>query len=137
MRRPRGPLVLLFALPILAGCFGVTQAAVPSSQPEREELDLRGVVVASADGGEEEVIRFTELHDVSWTPNALSFVADVRGDGRTETLTRLVPITELEGVLVRQLDAGRTSAIMGAAIVGTVAVIAFVVTGKGRSYNPG
>lgn len=135
MRRPRRPLVLLLALPFLAGCFAVTQTAVPPSQPEREELDLHGVVVTSPDGGEEEVIRFTELHDATWTPTALSFVADVRQDGRTETLTRLVPITELQGVLVRQLDAGRTSAIMGAAIVGTIAVIAFVVTGDRRAYD--
>lgn len=137
MRRPPRPLALLVALPFLAGCFGVTQSAVPPSQPEREALDLHGIVVTSPDRGEEEVIRFSELHEATWTPSALSFVADVRQDGRTETLTRLVPITELQGVLVRQLDAGRTSAIMGAAIVGTVAVIAFIVTGKGRSYQPG
>lgn len=136
MRRPPRTLVLLIALPFFAGCFGVTQTAVPSSLPERQELDLHGVVVTSPDTGEEEVIRFAELHDATWTASALSFVADVRQDGRTETLTRLVPITELEGVLVRRLDAGKTSAIMGALIVGTAAAIALLVTGEGRSYDP-
>lgn len=137
MRRPRRTVVFLFALPFLAGCFGVTQTAVPPSLPDRQELDLHGVVVTSPDSGEDEVIRFTEVHEATWTPSSLSFVADVQEDGRTETITRLVPITELQGVLVRQLDAGRTSAIVGAAIVGTVVLIAFLVTGDRRAYDPG
>ena len=136
MRRPPRALVALVALPFLVGCFGVTQTAVPSSLPERQELDLRGVVVADPDGSEDEVLRFSELHEATWTPSALSFVADVRRDGRTETVTRLVPITELRGVFVRQFDAGRTSAIIGAVLVGTFATVALIVTGDREAYNP-
>ena len=134
IRRPRRATVALVALPFLVGCFSVTQTAVPRSLPERQELDLRGVVVVRPDDGSEEVLEFEEVHDVTWTPSSLSFVADVRQDGRTETVTRLVPITELRRVMVRQVDAGKTSLIVGGVIVATVALITFIVTGDRAAY---
>lgn len=137
IRRPRRATVALVALPFLVGCFSVTQTAVPRSLPDRQALELRGVVVTQPDDGTEEVLEFEELHDVTWTPSSLSFVADVRQDGRTETVTRLVPITELRSVMVRQFDGGKTSLIVGGAIVATVAVITFIVTGDRQSYIPG
>lgn len=137
IRRPRRATVALVALPFLMGCFSVTQTAVPRSLPDRQALDLRGVVVTQPDEGTEEVLEFEELHDVTWTPSSLSFVADVRQDGRTETVTRLVPITELQSVMVRQFDGAKTSLIVGGAIVAAVAVITFIVTGDRQSYLPG
>lgn len=137
IRRPRRATVALVALPFLMGCFSVTQTAVPRSLPDRQALDLRGVVVTQPDEGTEEVLEFEELHDVTWTPSSLSFVADVRQDGRTETVTRLVPITELRSVMVRQFDGAKTSLIVGGAIVAAVAVITFIVTGDRQSYLPG
>lgn len=136
IRRPRRATVALVALPFLVGCFSVTRTAVPRSLPDRQALELRGVVVTQPDDGTEEVLEFEELHDVTWSPSSLSFVADVRQDGRTETVTRLVPITELRSVMVREFDGGKTSLIVGGAIVATVAVITFVVTGDRAAYLP-
>ena len=48
--------ILLFSLPFLAGCFSVTTLPVPRTQPEREALTLRGIVIS--DGTEEQVIQY-------------------------------------------------------------------------------
>lgn len=136
MRRSLSMLVTLVTLPTLVGCYGVMRTPVPVSHPEREALDLRGVVVDRPDSDETEVLEFTELHQATWTPSSLSFVADVdRGPGRSETVTRLVPITELEAVIIRRFDAGKTSAIIGGVLVGTIALLAWVITGDADKYG--
>ncbi|MEM7416278.1 MAG: hypothetical protein AAF389_12315 [Gemmatimonadota bacterium] len=120
---------LLVAAPLLAGCFTVAPMPVPPTAPQREDVALRGVVVREANGTEEEV-RFDEVHEVTWTNTSLSVVADVTdASGATQTVTELYPISTLSALLVRQLDAGKTSAIIGGAIVGTAAFIATVVSG--------
>lgn len=138
MKRSLSVLLTVVTLPFVTGCYGVMRTPVPQSQPEREALELRGVVVDRPGDDESEALEFTELHQATWTPSSLSFVADVdRGRGATETVTRLVPINQLEAVMVRQLDAGKTSAIVGGVIVGAIAVAAFVLTGEGESYFGG
>ena len=138
MRRFTYALAALVALPLLTGCFGVMRAPVPDSHPERQALDLRGVVVRDAGNQEGEVVEFDELHDLTWTTSSLSFVADVsRGQGRVETVTRLVPLTELQSVIVRQFDAGKTSAIMGGILVATFPARALVLAGAGGIYGGG
>jgi hypothetical protein len=136
MRRSLSVLVTLVTLPSLVGCYGVMRTPVPVSQPEREALELRGVVVDRPDTGESEVLEFTELHEATWTPSSLSFVADVdRGSGQSDTVTRLIPITQLEAVMVRRFDAGKTSAIIGAVIVGAIATVALIITGDAARYQ--
>lgn len=123
-------LALLLVAPLAAGCFTVAQVAVPPTAPEREEMEVRGVLVRQA-GGTEELIEFATVHELEWTPTSLSVVADVETNGTTETITRLFPIQTLSGILVRQLDPGKTSAIIGGVIVGTAAFIATAVSGGG------
>jgi hypothetical protein len=138
MKRSLSVLVTLVTLPSLVGCYGVMRTPVPASQPEREALDLRGVVVDQPSTDESEVLEFTELHEATWTPSSLSFVADVdRGQGQSDTVTRLVPITQLEAVMVRRFDAGKTSAIIGGLIVGAIAAVALIITGDADSYQQG
>jgi len=98
-------------------------------------MALKGVVVT--DGTTEETIEFAELHEATWTPSSLSIVADVDQNGTTQTLTRLIPITQLSALLVRQIDPGLTSAIVGGVIVGAIAGIAFYVTGRGDPSQQG
>lgn len=135
MNKPGRALLILGCLPFLAGCFSVMQVPVPRTAPEREAVDLRGVVIS--DGASEESIRFEELHEAAWTPSSLSIVADVNQDGSRQTITRLIPITALSGLYVRQLDAGKTSGIIGGMIVGTVAVISVIITGRADEYQSG
>lgn len=126
--------VAILCLPFAAGCFTVAQVPVPTTAPEREALPIRGVVVREAGGGEE-VVRFREIHDATWTPTAYSVVADVdNGTGRPEMVTRLFPISTMSGLLVRQLNAGRTSAIIGGFFVAAAGIIAALVTGHADQY---
>ncbi|NNF13984.1 MAG: hypothetical protein HKN72_12205 [Gemmatimonadetes bacterium] len=133
MKRTVYALAALVALPFLTGCYGVMRAPVPASHPERQALDLRGVVVVQSGNEDGEVVEFSEVHDLTWTTSSLSFVADVaRGQGRVETVTRLVPLTEIQSVIVRQFDAGKTSAIMGGLLVAGFAAAALILTGDGN-----
>jgi hypothetical protein len=111
----------------------VATVPVPRTQPEREDLNVRGVVIT--DGATEQVIQYDEVLEATWTPSSLSIVG-LNGSGdNIQTETRLIPITELRGVLVRTLDAGATSAIVGGVIVGAVAAIAVYVTGRADEYR--
>jgi hypothetical protein len=133
MNKPGRLTVLLLTLPFLAGCFTVATVPVPRTQPEREDLNVRGVVIT--DGATEQVIQYDEVLEATWTPSSLSIVG-LNGSGdNIQTETRLIPITELRGVLVRTLDAGATSAIVGGVIVGAVAAIAVYVTGRADEYR--
>ena len=131
MRKPGRLAVVAVSLPFLAGCFTVARAPVPATLPEREALDLKGVVITQPDNGTEEVLEFSQLHEAVWTPSSLSVVGDVAGSGPSpQTVTRLIPITNLDAVLVRQIDGGKTSAIIGGVVMGAIATIALLVTGS-------
>ena len=137
MRKPSRLLLAVLVTPFLAGCFTVTQVAVPPAAQDREALNnVRGVVVRQA-GGTEQTVEFETVHELEWTPTSLSVVADASVDGETQTITRLYSISTMSGVLVRSLDAAKTSGIIGAVILGTVAFIAVAVTGGGVPIQQG
>ena len=135
MNKPARLAALLLTLPFLAGCFTVATVPVPRTQPERESLTLQGFVVT--DGTTEEVVRYDEVLEARWTQSSLSIVGATGSGEELVTETRLIPITELRGLLIRTLDAGSTSAIIGGVIVGAAAAIAVLVTGKAGDYRIG
>ena len=135
MNKPARLTVHLLTLPFLAGCFTVATVPVPRTQPERESLTLQGFVVT--DGTTEEVVRYDEVLEATWTQSSLSIVGATGSGEELVTETRLIPITELRGLLIRTLDAGSTSAIIGGVIVGAAAAIAVLVTGKAGEYRIG
>ena len=135
MNKPARLTVLLLTLPFLAGCFTVATVPVPRTQPERESLTLQGFVVT--DGTTEEVVRYDEVLEATWTQSSLSIVGATGSGEELVTEPRLIPITELRGLLIRTLDAGSTSAIIGGVIVGAAAAIAVLVTGKAGEYRIG
>jgi hypothetical protein len=123
--------VLAVALPLLAGCFTVSTVPVPATAPEREDMTVRGVVLRQAGGGEE-TVEFSEVFEQTWTNTSLSVVGSLvspDNGGGQETVTRLFPISTMAGLRVRQLDAGRTSAIVAGVLVATAAILASVVSG--------
>ncbi len=123
--------MLLAALPLLAGCFSMATVPVPATQPEREDTAVRGVVVRQAGGGEE-VVQFSEVLETSWSPTALSIIGMLEqpdNGGPSDAVTRLFPISTMAGLRVRQLDAGKTSALIGGAFVVVAALVASVVSG--------
>ena len=121
----------ILALPLLAGCFSVTTVPVPATAPQREEANIRGVVVRQAGGGEE-TVEFSEVLEATWTPTSLSmvgFLDQPDASGAEGAVTRLFPISTMAGLRVRALDAGKTSAIVGGVFLLTAAIIASAVSG--------
>lgn len=122
MRRfARRSLAIIF-LPTVTGCFTITQVPVPATPPERERMEVHGVVVRQDDGTEER-IDFEVLHEASWTSDGYSVVADVdHGGPEAETVTRFFPFATMVGVLTRQLDPGRSSGLIGGIFVVVAAI---------------
>lgn len=101
---------------------------VPPAPAEREALDVRGVVTA-----DDQRVEFSEILDVSWQTDGLRLVG-TESDG-TQSVTRTFDLSSLSGVLVKQLDAGKTSGIVGGLIVGAVAIVAILVGGTDPRFG--
>ena len=123
--------LVILALPMLVGCYSITTVPVPATTPQREDTNVKGVVVRQAGGGEE-TVEFSEILEATWTPTSLSIVgvldqADVSGvEG---AVTRLFPISTMAGLRVRTLDAGKTSGIIGGVFLVTAAILAITISG--------
>ena len=126
MRTPHRLAIALLCIPVLSGCFTVTTIPVPVTAPEREQVEFRGVVVRQ-EGGGEEITEFSDIAEKTWTPTSLSVVGVLAGE--TVPTTRLFQISTMSGLTVRQLDAGKTSAIIGGVFLLTAGVIASLVSG--------
>jgi hypothetical protein len=129
-------LLVAVTIPYLCGCFSVLPTPIPAAPAERAALSVRGVVVGGQPGDVEgERIEFRNVVDVTWTTDAVSIVGIQRdGDDTRQLAERRFPLSSLSGVLVRQVDPGRTSAIIGGMIVGAAAIIALLVTGDAAQY---
>ena len=92
MRTPSRLAVAVVCIPFLTGCFSMSTVAVPRTAPERQQVDVRGVVIRQ-DGGGEETIQFDEVAEASWTPTSLSIVGVLEGEDAPVTLS-LIHISE-------------------------------------------
>ena len=128
MKKPGRLLVIAVSIPLLAGCFGVLPSPIPATPVEREALQVRGVVLNDVRNSER--IEFSEVLEVLWADDALSIVGRLADDGEGDFVTRLYPLSTLSAVLVRQLDAGKTSGVMGGLIIGTIAILSVLVSGS-------
>ena len=128
MKKPRRLLVIAVSIPLLAGCFSVLPSPIPPTPVEKEALEVRGVVLNDVRNSER--IEFSEVLEVLWADDALSIVGKLADDGEGDYVTRLYPLSTLSAVLVRQLDAGKTSGIMAGLIIGTIAVLSVLVSGS-------
>lgn len=141
MRKPARVVAAIAAVPYLVGCFAVLPAPIPASPEERRALTLRGVIVGGPDGngaGDGERVEFGGVENVTWTEDAVSILGIPRsGPGAGELTTRTYPLTSLSALLVRRVEPGRTSALIGATIVLGTAVLAFLVDGFSGQDPPG
>jgi hypothetical protein len=86
------------------------------------------------DNGEGQHLEFRDIQRVTWTDDAISIVGVQRdGDGSGQLSERRFDLSTLSAVLVRELDPGKTSAIIGGTIVGTAAIITLLITGSGQN----
>ena len=130
MKKPGRLLVTVLTIPFLGGCFGVVQTPLPEAPAEREALNLRGVVIG--DPGDGERIEFKEVLDVQWTDDALRVVASQNGDNGFEVVTRTYPVSSLSAVLVREIDANRTSGVVIGIFAGLFVAFAFIFNAEGK-----
>ena len=112
---------------LLAACMRVQVQPLPAPK-NRNALQVRGVVLRS---GEPSRIEFARVDDVAWTDSTLALTGVLRTDASsTAVTTRSFALSSISGVLVREVDADRTSLLIAAVGVGTVAIATFLLTGK-------
>jgi hypothetical protein len=101
----------------------------PLPAPEkRNATQIRGVVLRAA---EAQRIEFARVDNVAWTDSMLALTGVLRTDASsTAVTTRSFALSSLSGVLVREVDADRTSILIAAVGVGTVVIATFLLTGK-------
>lgn len=135
MRKPPRLLVLAVAVPFTAGCFSAQPAPLPSPA-EREDVDIRGVVVGDPeDGGR--AVEFAEVYDVQWGPSELSIQGMLEDGGPSpNVVTQRYPYADLSGVLARQVDVDRTSILVAGVAFAAVATVVFFFTERTGGAGP-
>lgn len=138
MRRFLPTPATLVILPFLAACFSAQPAPLPSPEA-RDDADIRGFVVAdSVTGGRE--IAFDEVYSVEWGESDLS-IQGVLSDGADGgsppgPVRRSYPYSDLSGVLIRQLDADKTSIFIGATVIVGISAIVFFFAERTGGVTP-
>lgn len=132
MKKPGPVLVLSVLVPFLHGCYSLVAEPLPSP-PTPPSGDIRGIVVE--DVGGERRVQPDPLHDLVWTDStvALTGVFEADGDGPADVgtvQTRSFPLSSVTGVLVREFDSNTASILLAGGIVGSIAVVALLLTGK-------
>lgn len=129
MRKSSRLFVAAVTLPLLVGCYSVVPVPVPPPG-EREATQVRGVVLQGDNGSDGEVIAFDEVLQTEWRDEGL-FLAGIPRGGDEAAFSREFRYDDLSAVMARQLDVGSTSGLIGASIVGVIAVITFIINGQG------
>lgn len=138
MRRFLPTLTTLVAVPFFAACFSAQPAPLPAPEA-RDDADIRGFVVADSVTGDQE-IEFDEVYSVDWGRSDLSIqgVLSDGGDGGSPPgpVRRSYPYSDLSGVLIRQLDADKTSIFIGAAIITGISTIVYFFAERTGGVTP-
>ena len=130
MTKPRAGLVVTLTLPFLAGCFGTLPRPLPP--PGAQPGNVNGVVMGV--GPDAERVEFARVDSLEWTDSSVIITGVVKGSeqpvasGTVET--RTFAFADVSALLVHALDPGKTSALVALVGVGSVAVVAFMITGK-------
>ena len=126
MKKPCASLVVIAALPFVAGCFGVVAQPIPEPI-DRADTEVVGVVVGEGQGSER--VEFTRVDHVQWSDLSLS-ITGALGEDPNNVQTRSFELPDLSSILVRGMDGTKTSIIVAGLLMGGAIITAFVVTGK-------
>ena len=128
MKKPPRALVVTIAIPFLGACMGTQQRPLPEPAA-RSETSVRGVVLGDSIRGEG--IEFGRVESVEWTDSTIAITGVLKGStGSGGIVTRSHRLSDVAALLVREVDANRTSILVGAVIMGVVAVATLLLTGK-------
>ena len=132
MKKPRRVLVIASIVPFLAGCMGTVVHPLPEPIL-RSSTDVRGVVLGDPESGER--IEFSRVDNVEWTDSTLAILGALRtpdGSGTDRSASaqmRTLPLSDIGAVLVRGVDANKTSILIASVLVATGFIGAFLFTG--------
>ncbi len=116
----------MVTVPFLVGCASILVEPLPEPAA-RPTTAIRGVILRNASSGERIDYRRTEF--VVWTDSTLAITGIVPAESQNVTTTTYL-LSDLESVLVRRLNADRTSLFVAGVMVGVAALTAILVTGK-------
>ena len=142
MRRLAQAALAGLILPFLAACFTAQPTPLPAPGA-RGNMDVRGVVFADTLAVRPQ-IEYSEVYSVVWGARALTINGLLKApedDASTAgPVQRDYRYSDLSGVLVRRLDADRTSLLIGATAITAVSVIVFFFaerSGSRTGVTPG
>lgn len=129
MKKPAPALAITVTASFMAGC--VATAARPLPEPAmRPATHIAGVVLGDTATGER--IVYSELLQVEWTDSTVVLTGSIDDGSRGEAPIATTPyrLADVGGVLVREVDANRTSLLIAGVVVGVSAVATLLFTGK-------
>jgi len=114
----------MVTVPFLVGCAAILVEPLPEPAA-RPTTVIRGVILAPSG----ERIDYSRAEFVIWTDSTLAITGIVPAESQDVT-TRTYLFSDLESVLVRRLNADRTSLLVAGVMIGVAALTAILVTGK-------
>ena len=114
----------MVTVPYLVGCAAILVEPLPEPAA-RPTTAIRGVILAASG----ERIDYSRAEFVVWSDSTLAITGIVPAESQNVT-TRTYLLSDLESVLVRRVDADRTSLLVAGVMVGFAALTAILVTGK-------
>jgi len=122
-------LVVTVTVPFLVGC--VSTLVQPLPEPaERPTTAIRGVILRNSESGEP--IEYTETLLVEWTDSTVAITGIVPAESSNMTTTTY-RFSDVEAILVREVDVNRTSFLIIGVMVGVSALAALLWGGKTNS----
>ena len=119
-------LVVTVTIPFLVGCMATLPQPLPESAA-RPNTAIRGVVLRNPESGER--VEYGRTEFVQWTDSTVVIVGIVRGESPNVS-TRTYRLSDVEAILVREVDPNRTSLLVAGVFVGVGILAAIAFTGK-------
>ena len=96
----------------------------------RPTTPIRGVILRNPGSGER--IEYSQTLFVEWTDSTVAITGIVPAESQNMT-TRLYRLSDVEAILVRRVDANRTSLLVAGVMVGVGVLSAILLGGKTTS----
>ena len=121
--------VVTVTIPFMLGCVATLVEPIPQSGP-RPTTAIRGVILRNPES--EERIEYRETLFVEWTDSTLAITGIVPAESQN-MMTRTYRLSDVEAILVREVDVNRTSFLIAGVMVGVGVLSAVLFGGKTTS----
>lgn len=131
MRKLALLLVVTGTVPFLVGCVSTLVQPLPESAA-RPTTAIRAVILRNPESGER--IEYSQTLVVEWTDSTLAITGIVPAESQNMT-TRTYRLSDVEAILVREVDVNRTSFLIVGVMVGVGVLSAILFGGKTNSQT--